>query len=66
MEQTALSSILIELLYHKSWLKMQEGVLEAKMQEGVLEGAMTYFSNSLAFVCKKMESLLKLYFQNKS
>ena len=45
---------------------MQEGVLEAKMQEGVLEGAMTYFSNSLAFVCKKMESLLKLYFQNKS
>ena len=35
------------------------------MQEGVIGDAMKYFfSNSLAFARKRMESLLKRYFQN--
>ena len=33
------------------------------MQDDVIRGAMKYFSNSLAFICKRMESLLTLYFQ---
>ena len=33
------------------------------MQEGVTGAAMKYFFQ-LAFVCKRMESLLKVHFQN--